>query len=75
MTREPPETAGESLHQLMVFNARDWAANKTDAWLWGVVVGWDQNSLDELAPRFGWSPDHVLRLQRLHADFISRVQS
>lgn len=60
----------ESLHNLLVFNARDWGASETDAWLWGVIVGWDGPSMKELATRHRWSEETVARLRSLRAAYI-----
>jgi hypothetical protein len=58
------------------FNSRDWAQDKADAWLYGIVVGWgagedpeDVSALPDLALRHRWSPQDVARLERLHANF------
>ena len=35
----------------MVFDPRDWSVNRTDAWLWALLVGWDENAqLEEVEP-------------------------
>lgn len=55
----------ESAHATMVFDSRDWAAKKRDAWLYGLLVGWDGPAMRELQAKFGWSDDDVRRLRRL----------
>jgi hypothetical protein len=30
-----------SLKQTLAFDPRDWSINKRDAWLWGIINGWD----------------------------------
>ena len=61
----------ESLHMAIVFHARDWAADRRDAWIWGIVVGWDDESLADIASRFGWDRNMVARLKRLRIRFSS----
>ncbi|NYD39920.1 hypothetical protein [Nocardioides panaciterrulae] len=69
----------ESLRRLLAFNSRDWAQDRADAWLWGVVLGWDadenevgeESAMDEVAARHGWDASEVARLRRLHAQFAA----
>ena len=42
--------------------AGDWSQDNRLAWLYGIVVGWDDESLAELTEDFGWDPDTVERL-------------
>jgi len=63
----------ESLAAALAFNARDQGAEHRDAWAWGIVIGWDAESLQELADRHGWAPETVARLQQLHRDFVALV--
>lgn len=56
----------ESLHKSLVFHSRDWAANERDAWIWGIVVGWDDESMKNLTNKFGWSDETVNRLKSYH---------
>lgn len=59
-----------SLHNLLVFNVRDWGSYPDDAWLYGVVVGWDGPSMVELAKKHGWSKETVARLRKLRASYV-----
>ena len=60
-----------SLKSCLVFHARDWAADKRDAWLWGIVCGWDEAAMTEVAAKFGWPTTEVQRLNELHAAFMA----
>ncbi|MFJ8727688.1 hypothetical protein [Streptomyces sp. NPDC093269] len=44
------QTSLEALRSRITTDSRDWAADKLDAWLWAVLVGWDCENTD---------PDHV----------------
>lgn len=66
---EPPENPFESLHFVIACSSRDWSKTRDDAWLYGIICGWDDNSIAELAPRWEWSEDDVARLKRLHARY------
>ena len=68
----------DNLQRLIVHSSRDWGAYGRDAWLYGVLVGWEcedshehdwicqeENvSLTAMAERFGWHEDYVARLRR-----------
>jgi hypothetical protein len=73
-----PENPFESLENTIVFDSRDWASNKRDAWIYGIIVGWVDEEADadaenifrELSKQHGWSKEEWERLQRLRAEFI-----
>lgn len=62
-----------SLGRCMAFDPRDWALDRRDAWLWGVIVGWDPDeegetdgAMTEVAAKHGWTDEDVARLRTLH---------
>lgn len=69
----------DSAQTAIVFAAgRDWAASADEAWLYGILIGWDEDptggdvdqnggAMAELAKRFGWTDEQVVRLRRLRA--------
>jgi hypothetical protein len=59
----------DSLFTTIVCDSRDWASNHKDAWLWGIIVGWDNKSLEELQNKFNWTDTTCDRLKSLHRDF------
>lgn len=59
----------DSICSAMVFAAKDWSLNKVDAWIYGVAVGWDDESLVELKQKFNWSNETIDRLKTLHNNF------
>lgn len=59
----------ESLSIAINFCSRDWSSDRRDAWIYGVVVGWGDESIAELAEKHGWGKDTQARLRRLHADY------
>lgn len=70
-----------SLHDRIVFSSADWGRSKDLAWIYGIVVGWDDdpddppvlrvNAMDDLQREFGWTDAHVERLRRLHTAFLA----
>lgn len=55
------------LHRCIVFDSKDYSQHRRDVWLYGVVVGWDQDCKEEFVPRFldekDW--DVMLRLNEV----------
>jgi hypothetical protein len=62
-----PKNFIESLLNVIVFSPRDWGENHEDAWIWGIIVGWDKPALQELREKFNWNRKTVKRLQKLHS--------
>jgi hypothetical protein len=61
-----------SLYDVIVFSSLDWASAKDLAWIWGIVVGWEDDegsALPDLADIYGWSDEAVERLRRLHKEY------
>lgn len=70
-TDDPIKALGDCL----AFNSRDWAGNKADAWIYGIVLGWDDDhpetdAMAEVAAEVGWDEYDVARLRRLHARWV-----
>lgn len=67
----------DSARTVMALSSNDWAAARDFAWLYGILVGWDNDpeggdveqidTMSFLAGRFGWTADDVELLRRLHA--------
>lgn len=78
---ERAETADPfgSLRNAIAFSSADWGAARDLAWVYGIVLGWDDNdeaeygAMEVLAARFGWSDETVARLRNLHAEFDRRA--
>lgn len=62
------ENPFDSLHAALTTHSRDWSKNDRDAWVWGIIVGWGNDSLEEIAAMHQWSDEDVARLlsQRQH---------
>ena len=79
----PGNNPFEALHNLITFSSKDFGANRTDAWLYGIVVGWDNEdtdpdpedlgAMDELAATFGWDAQTVAQLRELRSQWIQRT--
>lgn len=61
----PLKDALGSAADAMAFSSRDWAANHRDAWLYGIIVGWPDDALAEVAAKHQWPSAEIERLRRL----------
>lgn len=63
----------KALGTTLAFSVDDWGASRAMSWVWGIVLGWDDEDDDgamvEQARRHGWSDETVARLRRLHDAF------
>lgn len=59
----------ESLKNCVSTHVRDWSTNKRDAWIYGIVCGWDDDCFEELMAIHKWTPEKVARLKNLHEIF------
>ena len=64
--KNEPADPKESLFNCVVFDSRDWSLEKTDAWIYGIIVGWDEASLESLKNKFRWDDKTVQRLKSLN---------
>lgn len=68
----PPSSAKgfrDSLQNLCAFSSRDWSENSEDAWIWGIVMGWDAASFRQLQQRFHWTDGEIKSLKAFHKQF------
>ena len=67
------------LRQHVATSSADWSRSKSDAWIYGVIVGWDLKSDDDpehdesamphVATRHGLTDEQITELRRLHDEF------
>ncbi len=68
------ENPFKSVHDTICFSSRDYSLDHRDAWLYGVIVGWDEASIIELQAKHNWSADTVDRLKRLHSKYQAQMK-
>lgn len=56
----------ESMRCCLAFSPRDFSTNGRDAWIYGILLGWDDEALAELKAKFHWDDEQVDRLKTLH---------
>jgi hypothetical protein len=66
----------ESLKSAISFSSRDWAIDKRDAWIYGIIIGWngdyvikEEELYREFNNKFGWDRKEWNRLKHLHDKF------
>lgn len=72
--KKPTEDPIDSLKTCVATSSRDWSIDKRDAWIYGIICGWEE-SIEDLAIDHGWDAETVSRLQRLHNAFQSLQRS
>ena len=63
----------ESIERAIAFSSRDFNEYNRDAWVYGIVMGWDE-SLDEVCKKHGWTEDTKERLKRLRLSWKNLKQ-
>ena len=63
-------TIEDHLQCVFAFSPKDWGANKDDAWLYGIICGWDEDSIDELRAKFGWTDRDIDALKFRRKQFL-----
>jgi hypothetical protein len=58
--------ATASAMDTMAFAPNDWGADRSGAWLYGILLGWG-DALDDIAADYGWSAASVERLRTFNA--------
>lgn len=67
------EGTEDPLHSLvttLAYTSRDMSVQSDLAWVYGIVCGWDDESLAEFRIRFKWTENSTDRLKRLHASYV-----
>jgi len=65
------EDPKESLSSTLAFSVDDWAATRAMAWVWGIIEGWDDEAMAEVAAGYRWDEATTQRLNRLHERFAA----
>lgn len=66
----PSENPLEALYIQQTSDSKDLSLDKRDAWRYGIIVGWDNASYEELAIKHQWRPEDIDRNKRLHTKYI-----
>lgn len=64
--KEDPKS---SLEMAIAFGSYDYSTYDRHAWIYGIICGWDNESLKELALKHSWNSVEINRLKRLNKKF------
>jgi hypothetical protein len=56
----------QSVGSAIVFSPHDWGSHHRDAWIYGIMCGWDEECFPELQEKFGWTDETIQRLKSYH---------
>ena len=56
----------DSVRAAICLSSRDWSTDSKDAWIYGIVVGWEDAALEEVAKRHNFGYLEVERLRKLN---------
>lgn len=58
------------LVEMLTGTSKDMGENKMDAALYGIIVGWDDESYAELKGKHNWSDETIENQKRFHQEYI-----
>lgn len=61
----------ESIATAMAFSPADWGQHHREAWIYGIVFGYDAERMELMVKRHRWTAETVARLERLHVRFAA----
>jgi hypothetical protein len=64
-----PTNPLQKLHEVLAFSSKDMSINKCDSFLYGIIVGWDENAYKELKIIHNWSSDEVELQKKWHEKY------
>lgn len=65
---DAPTNPLQALHESFARSSKDMSENKFDAWLYGIILGWD-DAYEELAVKHNWSKEQVEYNKLLHKNY------
>lgn len=65
----------DSLIKTLSCSPKDYSLVSEDAWIWGIICGWDESCYKEFEKKFSWwSKDDTKRIKYMHSQFIKIAQ-
>lgn len=68
---KPNKNPLDSLRRTMLFHVNGWDSNFRDAWMYGIVVGydWENDYFKEVCERWKWTKEEAENLRKLHEKY------
>lgn len=61
----------EALERTIAFDVSDWGADRRKAWIYGIVLGWDdEECFKEFKYNLGWSDENIEILKTLRENYL-----
>lgn len=61
----------ESLECTIAFDVKDWGADRRSAWIYGIILGWDdEECFKEFKAKFGWDDEIIKRIKTLRGNYL-----
>lgn len=61
------------LASVLAFSSKDWTSDRELTWVYGIIVGWDSDSHEEIKKRFRFTDFQITLMDNLHADYVARM--
>ena len=74
MNNKKTENSLERIRQTFAFTSLDCSKDKMIAFLYGIVMGWDDNSFKELMDLHNWSDKDVVDIKMWHENYIKTMK-
>lgn len=71
MPARTPDDPIAALATTIAGSPRDWSLCPRDAWLYGILCGWDDASMTEVQRLHRWTDAEVARLRRLRERLLT----
>ncbi|WP_242242695.1 hypothetical protein [Bacillus cereus group sp. BfR-BA-01309] len=68
MEEEKLKEIMNSLDRAISFSPHDWSSHHRLAWIYGIICGWDDASLNGLQEKFSWDNEAIERLKSYHEE-------
>lgn len=68
------DSALVSIMDTMLADERDWARDDTDAWVYGILWGWDDDSYEDLKALHNWTDEECTLNALLHEQLVTRFK-
>ena len=66
----PPDNPLQALAMSICNSPKDFSKNKFDAYLYGVIVGWEDSAYEQLKKEIGWTDSQIEYQKILHQNII-----
>lgn len=66
---EAPTNALQALMESFTKSPKNFADDKFDSWIYGIIVGWDDDSYESLSKKHNWTKNQIKYNKLLHENY------